>query len=219
MRKILFALIIFVAAVIAINYSVSADSQTRSLDEKALKMVEAGTYDFDKAHSFIGFRIKHMGLIEVPGYFRDFKGTVNFDAADITKSTVEFTAKTTSVDTGVAARDNHLRTADFFDVEKFPEMTFKSTKVEKRGKSLVLTGDLTIKGITKTVSIPFEITGWLPAGDRNPAKMGIAGETVINRRDFGVNWGGNLPSGVPALSDEVKVTLQIEAAKAKNPAN
>lgn len=219
MRKILFALIIFVAAVIAINYSVSADSQTRSLDEKALKMFEAGTYDFDKAHSFIGFRIKHMGLIEVPGYFRDFKGTVNFDAADITKSTVEFTAKTTSVDTGVAARDNHLRTADFFDVEKFPEMTFKSTKVEKRGKSLILTGDLTIKGITKTVSIPFEITGWLPAGDRNPAKMGIAGETVINRRDFGVNWGGNLPSGVPALSDEVKVTLQIEAAKAKNPAN
>lgn len=219
MRKILFALIIFAAAVIAINYSVSADSQTRSLDEKALKMVEAGTYDFDKAHSFIGFRIKHMGLIEVPGYFRDFKGTVNFDAADITKSTVEFTAKTTSVDTGVAARDNHLRTADFFDVEKFPEMTFKSTKVEKRGKSLILTGDLTIKGITKTVSIPFEITGWLPAGDRNPAKMGIAGETVINRRDFGVNWGGNLPSGVPALSDEVKVTLQIEAAKAKNPAN
>lgn len=219
MRRILFALIISVAAVIAINYSVSADSQTRSLDEKALKMVEAGTYDFDKAHSFIGFRIKHMGLIEVPGYFRDFKGTVNFDAADITKSTVEFTAKTTSVDTGVAARDNHLRTADFFDVEKFPEMTFKSTKVEKRGKSLILTGDLTIKGITKTVSIPFEITGWLPAGDRNPAKMGIAGETVINRRDFGVNWGGNLPSGVPALSDEVKVTLQIEAAKAKNPAN
>lgn len=219
MRKLLFALIIFAAAVVAINYRVSADSNTRPLDEKALKMVEAGTYDFDKAHSFIGFRIKHMGLIEVPGYFRDFKGTVNFDAGDITKSTVEFTAKTTSVDTGVAARDNHLRTADFFDVEKFPEMKFKSTKVEKRGKSLVLTGDLTIKGITRTVSIPFEVTGWLPAGDRNPAKMGIAGETVINRRDFGVNWGGNLPSGVPALSDEVKVTLQIEAAKAKNPAN
>ncbi|MCV4697999.1 YceI family protein, partial [Escherichia coli] len=84
-------------------------------DEKALKSVEAGTYEFDKAHSFIGFRIKHMGLIEVPGFFRDFKGTVQFDAADITKSTVEFTAKIQSVDTGVAARDNHLRTADFFD--------------------------------------------------------------------------------------------------------
>ncbi|MCV4754459.1 YceI family protein, partial [Escherichia coli] len=82
-------------------------------------------------------------------------------------------------------------------------MTFKSTKVEKSGKSLVLTGDLTMKGITKSVSIPFEITGWLPAGERSPAKMGIAGETVINRRDFGINYGGNLPNGVPALSDEV----------------
>lgn len=218
-KQIIIALAALILAAAAAIYPDGSAANVVSIDEKALKLVEAGTYDFDKAHSFIGFRIKHMGLIEVPGYFRDFKGTVKFNAEDVTKSTVEFSAKIASVDTGVAARDNHLRTADFFDAEKYPEMTFKSSKIEKRGKSLVLTGDLTIKGVTKSVSIPFDVTGWVPAGDRSPAKMGIVGETMINRRDFGVNYGGNLPNGVPVLSDDVKVTLQIEAAKAKTPAN
>jgi polyisoprenoid-binding protein YceI len=177
---------------------------------------ETGTYQFDKAHSFIGFKVNHMGLIEVPGYFRDFTGTVNYDANDITKSSVEFSAKATSVDTGVAPRDKHLRTADFFDVEKYPDLTFKSTKVEKKGKSFVVTGDLTMRGVTKQVSIPFQIAGWLPAGERSGAKMGIQGETVINRRDFGVNYGNNLPGGIPAIGDNVKVVLQIEAGKPKS---
>ena len=173
---------------------------------------ESGTYAFDKAHSFIGFKVRHMGLIEVPGFFRDFSGDVNFNADDVSKSSVTFTAKTTSIDTGVAGRDRHLRTADFFDVEKFPEMTFRSTKVEKKGKSWIVTGDLTIRGVTKPVSIPFNIAGWLPPAERNGWKMGIAGETTINRRDFGVNYGKALPSGLPELSDDVKVVLQIEAA-------
>ncbi|HXF43432.1 MAG TPA: YceI family protein [Pyrinomonadaceae bacterium] len=181
----------------------------------AMSLVETGSYNFDKAHSFIGFKVKHLGLIEVPGYFRDFTGTVNFDAKNPSSSTVTFTAKVASVDTGVAARDNHLKTADFFDAEKFPEIQFVSKKVEKTSKGWLLTGDLTMKGVTKSVSIPFEISGWLPAGDRNPAKMGIAGETKLNRRDFGINYGNNLPSGIPAISDEVKIVLQIEAAKAK----
>lgn len=176
---------------------------------------DSGTYNFDKPHSFIGFKVRHLGLIEVPGFFRDFIGTVNYDAADITKSTVEFTAKTASVDTGVAPRDRHLRTADFFDVEKYPDMTFKSTKVSKKGKNLMVTGDLTIKNVTKSITFPFQIVGWLPPDDKSGGKMGIAAETVINRRDFGVNWGNNLPSGIPAVSDDVKVVLQIEAGKAK----
>lgn len=156
-----------------------------------------------------------MGLIEVPGFFRDFTGTVNYDANDIAKSSVEFTAKVESIDTGVAPRDKHLRTADFFDVEKFPELTFKSTKVEKKGKNLVVSGDLTMRGVTKPISIPFQIAGWLPEGERNGWKMGIQGETMLNRRDFGVNYGNNLPSGIPAIGDMVKVVLQIEAAKPK----
>ncbi|MEJ7848318.1 MAG: YceI family protein [Pyrinomonadaceae bacterium] len=176
---------------------------------------DSGTYDFDKAHSFIGFKVKHMGLIEVPGFFRDFTGTVNYDAGNVTKSSVEFTAKMTSVDTGVAGRDNHLRKADFFEVEKYPDMTFKSTMIEKKGNNLTVTGDLTMKGVTKSVAIPFQIAGWLPADERSGGKMGITGETTINRRDFGVNYGNTLPGGIAALSDEVKVVLQIEAGKAK----
>ena len=177
------------------------------------KVGDSGAYAFDKAHSFIGFKVKHMGLIEVPGFFRDFTGTVNFDSKDISKSTVEFSAKVTSVDTGVAARDNHLRTADFFEVEKYPDLTFKSTKVEKKGDGWMLTGDFTLKGVTKSITFPFQISGWLPANQRNGGTMGIVAETSINRRDYGINYGNTLPSGVASLSDIVKIILQIEAQK------
>ncbi len=220
MKKFVFAFALFAIVAIAgaikfTTYANAGVTPTVPADEKAMKLAEAGTYNFDKAHSFIGFKVKHMGLIEVPGYFRDFTGTVNYDAADPSKSTVQFTAKMTSVDTGVAPRDNHLRTKDFFEVETYPEMTFKSTSVAKKGKGWVLTGDLTMKSVTKSVSIPFDITGFVPGGERSGAKIGIAGETTINRRDFGVNYGGNMPNGVPTLSDDVKVVLQIEAAKAR----
>ena len=184
-------------------------------DKKAKQTGTTGTYNFDKSHSFIGFKVKHMGLIEVPGFFRDFTGAVNYNAEDVTRSSVEFTAKATSIDTGVAGRDRHLRTADFFDVEKFPDVIFKSTKVEKRGKDWQVTGDLTMRGVTKSITFPFQVAGWLSADERSGGKMGITAETTLNRRDFGVNYGGNLPTGTPMLSDEVKVELQIEAGKAR----
>lgn len=170
----------------------------------------SGTYSFDKAHSFIGFRIKHNGLIEVPGFFRDFTGTINYDAKDVTKSSVEFIAKVTSVDTGVAGRDNHLRTKDFFEVETYPDLKFKSTKVEKKGNSWVLTGDLTIKDVTKPVTIPFNITGFLPGNERSGGRMGITGETRINRREFNVNY-GNPTAAIITVADNVDIVLQIEA--------
>ncbi len=176
---------------------------------------ESGNYNFDKAHSFIGFRVNHNGLIEVPGFFRDFTGAITYDAKDVTKSSVTFTAKVTSVDTGVQGRDNHLRTPDFFEVEKFPELSFKSTKVEKKGKNWMVTGDLMMKGVTKSISFPFNIAGFLPANERNGGRMGVAAETVINRRDFGVNWDNKLPSGLQVVSDQVKVVLQIEAVRPK----
>jgi polyisoprenoid-binding protein YceI len=175
----------------------------------------SGTYNLDKAHSFIGFKVKHLGLIDVPGYFRDFTGTVNYDAKNMEKSSVEFTAKVTSVDTGVAPRDAHLRKADFFDVEKYPELTFKSTKVEKKGKNLLLTGDFTLRGVTKQITFPVQIAGFLPPDERNGGRMGVTAETSINRRDFGVNYGSTLPNGVASLSDEVKINLQIEAIRPK----
>ena len=210
---------VFLTAIAVFALLVFSNSGTEAVDRQFAerftqdKVGDSGAYAFDKAHSFIGFKVKHMGLIEVPGYFRDFTGTVNFDAKDISKSRVEFAAKVTSVDTGVAARDNHLRTADFFEVEKFPELTFKSTKVERKGDSWMLTGDFTLKGVTKSISFPFQISGWLPADQRSGGKMGIVAETSINRRDYGVNYGNTLPNGVAALSDNVKIVLQIEAQK------
>lgn len=170
-----------------------------------------GAYNFDKAHTSIGFRVKHLGLVDVPGYFRDFTGTINYDAKDVTKSSVGFKAQVTSVDTGVKGRDDHLRREDFFFVEKYPEMTFKSTKVEKKGKNLMITGDLTMRGVTKSVTFPFTIAGFLTDARNNSTRIGVTAETQINRRDFGVNYGSNLPNGVPSLSDNVVVVLNIEA--------
>lgn len=215
--KVLFtiAFVAFAAFSIFMFSGESSNAESLSLIEKFsksnLKTDEAsGTYSFDKAHSTIGFRIKHMGLVEVPGYFRDFTGAINYDMKDATKSTVEFTAKMDSVDTGVDGRDKHLKTADFFETEKFPEMTFKSTKVEKKGKTLMVTGDFTMKGVTKSISFPVTVAGFLK-DQRGGTKMGAVAETTINRRDFGVNYGSNLPNGSPMLSDEVKVVLNIEA--------
>jgi polyisoprenoid-binding protein YceI len=172
----------------------------------------SGTYSFDKAHSFIGFRVKHMGLIEVPGYFRDFTGTVNYDAKDMNKSSVEFTAKIASVDTGVAGRNAHLQKEEFFDAEKYPELTFKSTKLEKKGKQWMMTGDLTMRGVTKSVAFPFEVVGFL-AGERG-TRMGITAETIVNRREYGVNYDSKLPNGTASVGDDIKVGLQIEAVMA-----
>jgi polyisoprenoid-binding protein YceI len=192
----------------------SAEEFTKGFQSRSFETIfddadMSGVYNFNKAHSFINFKVKHMGLIEVPGFFRDFTGTVNYNAKDVSKSTVEFKAMATSVDTGVSARDNHLRSKDFFEVETFPELTFKSTKVEKKGKQWMVTGDFTMKGVTKPISFPFDVAGILPQKDG--AKMGITADTSINRRDFGVSYGSNMPNGVAVLSDDVKVSLQIEA--------
>lgn len=186
---------------------------------KVAQTGESGTYNFDKPHSFIAFKVRHNGLIEVPGFFRDFTGVITYDAKDVSKSSVAFTAKATSIDTGVQGRDNHLRTADFFEVEKFPEITFKSTSVAKKGNGWVMTGDFTLKGVTKTISFPFNVTGFLPATQRTGPRMGITAGTSINRRDFGVNWGGNIPgTSTPVVSDNVDVILQIESVQPKAPA-
>ena len=193
--------------------SVEPSQAERFAAAGAVQTGESGTYNFDKAHSFIGFKVKHNGLIEVPGFFRDFTGTVVYDVKDASKSSVNFTAKTTSVDTGVQARDNHLRTPDFFEVEKYPEMTFASTKVEKSGSGWTVTGNLTMKGVTKSVSFPFNLTGFLPGNQRSGPRMGITAETTVNRRDFGVNYGT-----AATLGDDVKVVLQIEAVQPKAPA-
>lgn len=181
-------------------------------DAKLTAQEMAGAYNFDKAHSNIGFRVKHMGLAEVPGYFSDFTGSINYDGVDVTKSSVEFAAKATSINTGNEGRDKHLRSTDFFEVEKFQDITFKSTKIEKRGNNLVAIGDFTMKGVTKQIQLPVAFNGILKDG-RGNIKMGASIETTLNRRDYNINYGSTLPNGSQMLSDDVKINLQIEAVK------
>ncbi|HYO63721.1 MAG TPA: YceI family protein [Pyrinomonadaceae bacterium] len=200
------------AAVVAVAPEANAQEPTRPAPV-TYAPITGGEYKIDTAHSTVGFAIRHYEINWVSGRFREFTGTVNYDETDITKSTVEFTAKVESIDTGVAGRDKHLRNADFFDVEKYPEMTFKSTRVERRGKSFVLHGDLSFHGVTKPVAIPFTLTGAIK-DPRGNTRVGINGQTTINRRDFGITWGKQMEGGGLDIGNEVNVTLQLEAVKA-----
>lgn len=176
--------------------------------------IPAGTYNIDPAHTVIGFSVRHLEIAMVKGRFKDLTGSITFDDKDITRSAVEFSAKIESIDTGVAQRDAHLRTADFFDAAKFPSMSFKSTKVEKKGKGYAITGDLTIKGVTKTVTFPFSVAGAVkdPWGG---TRFGVSASTSIDRREFGITYGTALPIGGFDIANEVAIDLQIEAVKAE----
>lgn len=190
---------------------------TMRAQEKPVKVsyaaITGGEYKFDVAHSTIGFSIRHNEINWVSGRFKDFAGMIRYDDKDVPKSSVEFTAKVESIDTGVAARDNHLRTADFFEVAKFPDLTFKSTRVERKGKDrYVLHGDLTLKGVTKAVAIPFTIAGAIKDG-RGNTRFGVQGNTTINRRDYGITWGKALAAGGLDVGNEVTISLNLEVVK------
>ena len=208
------------AALIALPFtgSVSTPSAAQAQEKtKSVKInyapVPAGIYNLDPAHSLIGFAVKHLEINWVEGRFKDFTGMIKYNAEDATKSSVEFSAKIASIDTEVGARDEHLRSADFFDAAKYPEMTFKSTKIEKRGKdNYVIHGDLTIKGVTKRIEFPFTFTGAIkdPWGG---TRFGIEAQTKINRRDFGINYGNALAAGGFDVGNEVTIDLRLEAVK------
>lgn len=175
--------------------------------------IPAGEYRIDQAHSVLSFAIKHNEIALVRGRFREFSGKINYNDKDVTKSTVEVTAKVESINTGVDRRDAHLRTADFFDAAQYPELTFKTARVEKKSNNrYVLHGDLTLRGITKPVAIPFTVTGAIKDGQGN-TRFGVAGQTTINRRDFGFTWGKTMANGGLDVGNEVMIDLQLEAVK------
>jgi polyisoprenoid-binding protein YceI len=208
-----FALLPFAGRIVTVpaaNAEMAQDNKAAKPGKVSYLPIPAGDYSIDKNHSIIGFTIKHNELTLVGGRFKDFTGTIHFDDKDPSKSSVEFKAKVESIDTGVEARDKHLRTADFFEVAKYPEMTFKSTKVERKGKAYNLTGDLTLKGVTKQVVLPFTITGAIKDG-RSNTRIGIAAQTRIDRRDYGITWGHALPGGGFDVAHDVTIDLQLEA--------
>jgi polyisoprenoid-binding protein YceI len=175
--------------------------------------IASGEYKIDPAHSVIGFAIRHYEISLVRGRFKDFTGTIRYDESDISKSSVEFAAKIESIDTGVDARNAHLRTADFFDAAKYPEMTFKSTRVERRaGDQYVLHGDFTLKGVTKQISLPFTMTGAIKDAQSN-TRFGVAARTKLDRRDYGITWGKAMANGGLDVGNEVMIDLQLEAVK------
>jgi polyisoprenoid-binding protein YceI len=174
------------------------------------------SFAVDKNHSMAMFKVRHM-MANVVGQFRDFTADVNLDRANPGKSTVEFTIQATSIDTGNPNRDNHLRSPDFFDVAKFPTITFKSTSIAaKANNNYDVTGDLTMHGVTKRVTLPVTFMGF--AKTAKGEKAGFEIETTINRKDYEILWNRNLDEGGVLLGDDVKVTINLEMDKKMPPA-
>jgi polyisoprenoid-binding protein YceI len=169
----------------------------------------AQRYEIEKSHSSIGWSVKHLVITSTKGQFRNFNGTILYNSDDISRSSVQVTIQTASVDSDDEKRDNHLRSADFFDVAKYPEITFTSKKVMKKGSAYAAVGDLTIRGVTKEVTIPFELTGPItdPWGN---ARIGVEAELTINRQDYGVSWSKTMDNGGLVVGDDVKISLVVE---------
>jgi polyisoprenoid-binding protein YceI len=166
--------------------------------------VRAQTYNLDPSHTTIQFKVRNMLIMNVTGVFEKFKGTVDIDPTDITKSKVDVSIETSSINTGIDRRDNDLRSPNFFEVAKFPTMTFVSTKVEAGPdkEKLKVTGDLTIKGVTKQVVLSVDAPKIL----ERDLKLGASATAMINRQDFGVSSGG-------VIADEVYITITTELVK------
>ena len=180
----------------------------------ALPALAADTYNFDKVHTRVGFTAQHLVISSVDGRFKDFDGTITLDPNDLTKSSVKVTIKTASVDTDNASRDNDLRNSEFLDVTKYPEMTFVSDKIEKRGDGYVAIGTFTLKGVSKKIELPFTFGG--PITDPwGMQRVAAKASTKINRQDYGVKYNQSMKDGSALVGNEVTLNLTVEATKAK----
>ena len=172
---------------------------------------QAAMYDIDSAHTSAQFAIRHFMISTVRGDFRKVTGTVNLDEKDVTKSTVEATIDVASINTGNEKRDGHLRSPDFFDVAKYPTMTFKSKKIQNAGEGkFKITGDLTLRGTTKEVVLDFE-GNLTPIKDpTGKTRIGGMATTKLNRKDFGLTWNKSLETGGVLVGDDVTITIDTE---------
>ena len=182
----------------------SFDAPTTAIDDIT------GEYTLDVSHSRLGFVARHAMVTKVRGQFGAFTGTATINEATPEASKVDLTVDVTTVSTGSADRDGHLVSGDFFDTETYPNITFVSTDVKRDGSDWTITGDLTIKDVTKSVTIPFEQTGSAqdPFGN---VRVGFEGETTINRKDWGLTWNAALETGGVLVSDKIKLEFDISA--------
>jgi len=173
-----------------------------------------GTYTLDPAHTRIGFVARHAMVTKVRGAFNEFEGTATLDGANPANSSAQVTISTASIDTRNAQRDGHLRSNDFLAMDEYPQITFVSTGARQVDESTFeLTGDLTIKGVTNPITIPFSFEGAAkdPFGN---LRVGFEGAVTINRKDYGITWNAALETGGVLVSD--KVTLEFEISAVKN---
>jgi polyisoprenoid-binding protein YceI len=175
----------------------------------------AGTktaWKLDPSHTSVEFSAKHLMITTVKGRITDIEGTIHTDDKDPKNSSVEATLKAASIDTRTDQRDQHLRSADFLDVEKFPEIKFRSTRIQGDKQSFKLTGDLTIRGVTKPITLDVEFGG----RTRDPwggERVGFSANGKIDRRDFGLTWNQALELGGVAVGNDIKISLEVEAIK------
>ena len=176
------------------------------------------SWTIDTVHSHVGFSVKHMMVTTVRGQFRKYSGTVALDPKDFTRSQFQGEIDVASIDTGVVDRDNHLRTNDFFDAPNHPNISFKSTRIEKKGEGeYVVHGDITIRGVTKPLVLDVEYLGT----SKNPYGKTVAGLSAhgtLNRKDFGVNFNALLETGGVAVGEKVKLEVEVEALYAEDAA-
>jgi polyisoprenoid-binding protein YceI len=174
------------------------------------------TFKLDPSHTVVGFQVRHF-FSKVPGLFKEFDGTITLDQANWDASSVEATIQAASISTNNEKRDGHLRSADFFDVEKFPTLTFKSTKVTKgEDGKLKVAGDLTIKGVSKPVVLDVDLLGVGAVGIGGSAigtRAGFEATAKIDRKDYGIVWNKTLDQGGTMLGDDVAINIGVEAIK------
>lgn len=173
-------------------------------------MAGAAPFKVDPAHSTVGFSVKHLGISTVRGVFTNFEGTIDYDAAKPEGSRAAGTIKVASIDTHVEARDKHLRSPDFFDAQKFPEIRYETVAARREGGDWVVTGQFTLHGVTK----PIELRGTLAGPVKDPwgkTRISLSASGMINRQDYGVKWSQRLDNGGLVVGDEVKIELEIEA--------
>jgi polyisoprenoid-binding protein YceI len=179
------------------------------------RQTETTTWTLDPVHSVAEFKVRHMMISNVKGQFTGLTGVLTFDEHDITRSSVQATIDASTVNTREAQRDAHLKSADFFDVEQFPTLSFTTTRVTRTGDDeLAVTGDLTIHGVTRQVT--FQVEGPTAAG-KDPwgnTRIGVSAMTRINRKDYGLTWNTALETGGILVGEDVAITLDLEFVKA-----
>lgn len=175
--------------------------------------IAADQYKIDPVHSNVGFAVKHMVVNTVHGRFNDWSGDIIYDDKDPAKSSVNVTIKTASINTENSDRDTHLKSPDFLDVQKFPEISFHSKSVDKQSDGFVAHGVLTIRGVSKNVDLPFKINGPIKVGDSN--LLGAEASLTINRQDYGVAWSKSLAAGELVVANDVKIDINVEAKQVK----